>query len=91
MDSLKGTVILFTPHTGQGLTRDLGLCKNMESASKLFKVSRCWEMRYIYGARWGALTVLGARYSRESLWLVSAVAHCVSFEWDAIRCLICIA
>lgn len=37
MDSLKGTVILFTPHTGNGLTKALGLCKNMESASKLFK------------------------------------------------------
>lgn len=40
MDSLKGTVILFTPHTGNGLTRALGLCKNMESASKLFKARR---------------------------------------------------
>lgn len=58
MDSLKGTVIQFTPHTGQGLTRDLGLCKNMESASKLFKVCLCCELRY--GARWGALIVLGA-------------------------------
>eukprot|EP00752_Nemacystus_decipiens_P007872 g7033.t1 len=37
MDSLKGTVILFTPHTGNGLTKALGLCKNMESAFKLFK------------------------------------------------------
>eukprot|EP00903_Cladosiphon_okamuranus_P010933 g10326.t1 len=37
MDSLKGTVILFTPHTGNGLTRALSLCKNMDSASKLFK------------------------------------------------------
>ena len=40
MDSLKGTVILFTPHTANGLTKALGLCKNMESASKLFKARR---------------------------------------------------
>ncbi|CAM9197891.1 unnamed protein product, partial [Ectocarpus fasciculatus] len=37
MDSLKGTVILFTPHTAGGLTKALGLCKNMDSALKLFK------------------------------------------------------
>lgn len=43
MDSLKGTVILFTPHTNAGLTKDLGLCKNMESASKLFKASAVEE------------------------------------------------
>lgn len=43
MDSLKGTVILFGPHTSQNLTKDLVTCKNAESASKLFKV------RYRFG------------------------------------------
>lgn len=37
---MKGTVILFTPHTAGGLTKALGLCKNMDSALKLFKVSK---------------------------------------------------
>ncbi|CAB1117939.1 unnamed protein product [Ectocarpus sp. CCAP 1310/34] len=37
MDSLKGTVILFTPHTAGGLIKALGLCKSMDSALKLFK------------------------------------------------------
>lgn len=40
MDSLKGTVVLFTPHTSTGMSKDVGLCvKSEAAASKLFKVS----------------------------------------------------
>lgn len=38
MDSLKGTVIAFTPQAGHGLSKDLALCRTPASASKLFKV-----------------------------------------------------
>ncbi|CAM9435411.1 unnamed protein product, partial [Pylaiella littoralis] len=39
MASLKGTVILFTPQSHNGMTKAVGLCKNMDSASKLFKAT----------------------------------------------------
>ena len=40
MDSLKGTVVLFTSHTSTGMSKDVGLSvKSEAAASKLFKVN----------------------------------------------------